>query len=154
MEKGVVLQSKKTSSSSAFVKHQEGKEKVVLSKEDLESFSSVVLTDSEGQPYCLIYDCDEIALVEGHCRYHYLLLWKKIRLRQNILEGDKFFKCIAEFTSKYSLNLLEKIFDDLKSEKDFQLFFEDMEEKKGNHRITSSIYGEKEEGVQSYAEED
>lgn len=79
----------------------------------------VVLTDAEGRVYCRVRDCDQISAVEGYCRYHYLLLWKKIQVRRKILVDGKLERYVEELTSRYPDKFLEMIRKDLRSEKDF-----------------------------------
>jgi hypothetical protein len=85
---------------------------------DLDS-AEIYLTDSEGRRLCRVRDCDQVANVEGYCRYHYLLLWKKIQIRKVILVDDKLEKYILALTKKYPDKFLEMIKKDLKTEKDF-----------------------------------
>ena len=90
--------------------------------EDDDSESAVAeiyLTDSEGRRLCRVRDCDQVANVEGYCRYHYLLLWKKIQIRKVILIDDKLEKYITALTTRYPDKFLEMIKKDLKTEKDF-----------------------------------
>lgn len=79
----------------------------------------VVLTDAEGRKYCRVRDCDQAASVESYCRYHYLLLWKKIQVRRKILTDGKLERYVEELTSRYPDKFLEMIRKDLRSEKDF-----------------------------------
>lgn len=78
-----------------------------------------VLTDAEGRPYCKVKDCDQIASVDSYCRYHYLLLWKKIQVRRKILMDGKLERYVEELTSRYPDKFLEMIRRDLRTEKDF-----------------------------------
>src|SRR5262245_40297301 len=43
-----------------------------------EAPEELILTDAEGRRFCRVRDCDQLAAVEGYCRFHYLLHWKKI----------------------------------------------------------------------------
>jgi hypothetical protein len=79
----------------------------------------VVLTDAEGRELCRVKDCDQPWGVEGYCRYHYLLFWKKIQNRKKILSEGKLEQYIEELTSRYPLKFLELIRKDLSSEPDF-----------------------------------
>lgn len=78
-----------------------------------------ILTDAEGRPYCKIKDCDQIATVEGYCRYHYLLLWKRIQVRRRILLDGKLERYVEELTSRYPDKFLDVIRKDLLNEKNF-----------------------------------
>ncbi len=79
----------------------------------------IILTDAEGRRYCKVKDCDQIASVEGYCRFHYLLLWKKIQVRRKILIDGKLERYVEELTARYPDKFLEMIRRDMKSEKDF-----------------------------------
>ena len=79
----------------------------------------IVLTDAEGRRYCRVRDCDQISSVEGYCRFHYLLLWKKIQVRRKILADGKLERYVDELTSRYPDKVLEMIRKDLRTEKDF-----------------------------------
>lgn len=79
----------------------------------------VILTDAEGRRYCKVKDCDQYAVVEDHCRFHYLLLWKKIQVRRRILIDGKLERYVEELTARYPDKFLEMIRKDLRSEKDF-----------------------------------
>lgn len=79
----------------------------------------VILTDAEGRRYCRVRDCDQIASVEGYCRYHYLLLWKRIQVRRKILVDGKLERYVEELTARYPDKFLEMIRKDLRTEKDF-----------------------------------
>ncbi len=79
----------------------------------------IVLTDAEGRRYCRVRDCDQISAVEGYCRYHYLLLWKKIQVRRKILVDGKLERYVEELTARYPDKFLEMIRKDLRTEKDF-----------------------------------
>ena len=69
----------------------------------------VVLTDAEGRRYCRVRDCDQISAVEAYCRFHYLLLWKRIQVRRRILADGKLERYVDELTSRYPDKFLEMI---------------------------------------------
>lgn len=79
----------------------------------------VILTDAEGNRYCRVRDCDQLAIVDAYCRYHYLLFWKKIQVRKKILTEGKLQKYIEDLTARYPDKFLEILRKDLRSEKDF-----------------------------------
>lgn len=107
----------------------------------------VILTDAEGRRYCKVKDCDQIASVEGYCRYHYLLLWKKIQVRRKILADGKLERYVEELTSRYPDKFLEMIRRDLKTEKDFLSAIAELEIDE------SAIDNEFEDEAQSYIDE-
>lgn len=109
----------------------------------------VYLTDSEGRRLCRVRDCDQVATVDGYCRYHYLLLWKKIQIRKSILLDGKLEKYVVDLTSRYPDKYLEAIRKDLRSEKDFLSAIQELE-------IDESALGElenQEEEQQQFSDE-
>jgi hypothetical protein len=79
----------------------------------------IYLTDAEGRRLCRIRDCDQAAIVETYCRFHYLQNWKRIQVRRKILADGKLDFYVDELTSRYPDKFLEMIRKDLKTEKDF-----------------------------------
>ncbi len=108
----------------------------------------IYLTDSEGRRLCRVRDCDQVSTVEGYCRYHYLLLWKKIQIRKHILIDGKLEKYVEDLMARYPDKFLEVIKKDLKTEKDFISVIQEME-------IDESALAENdnEDEVQSFADE-
>lgn len=92
-----------------------------------EGGDDIILTDAEGRRYCRVKDCDQIGTVDAYCRYHYLLLWKKIQVRKKILTDGKLERYIEELTSRYPDKFLEVIRRDLRTEKDFVSAIQEME---------------------------
>ncbi|MFN7903566.1 MAG: hypothetical protein ACK5P5_00130 [Pseudobdellovibrionaceae bacterium] len=115
--------------------------------EDSNEPEEIILTDAEGRRYCRVRDCDQISAVEGYCRYHYLLLWKKIQVRKKILVDGKLEKYVEELTSRYPDKFLEMIKKDLKTEKDFLSVIAELEIDE------SAIENEFEDDAQSFADE-
>ncbi|OFZ11413.1 MAG: hypothetical protein A2Z20_04860 [Bdellovibrionales bacterium RBG_16_40_8] len=87
----------------------------------------VVLTDAEGRRYCRATDCDQIGLVDGYCRYHYLFYWKKIQNRKKILADGKLERYIDELTARYTDKFIELLRKDLRTEKDFMSAMQELE---------------------------
>lgn len=87
----------------------------------------VILTDAEGRRYCRVRDCDQIAMVDSYCRFHYLLLWKKIQIRKKILADGKLERYVEELTARYPDKFLEVIRRDLRTEKDFLSAIQELE---------------------------
>lgn len=92
---------------------------VALEIQSLVSDQEVVLTDAEGRRFCRAADCDQLAQVDAYCRYHYLLLWKKIQNRKKIIADGKLMNYIEELTARYSDKFIELLRKDLRTEKDF-----------------------------------
>jgi len=87
----------------------------------------IALRDAEGRLYCRMRECDELATVDGYCRFHYLKLWKRIQLRKKILTDGKLEKYIEELTLRYPDKYIEMIREDLKSEKGFLAAIQELE---------------------------
>ncbi len=113
-----------------------------------EKDEEIYLTDSEGRRLCKVRDCDQISKVEGYCRYHYLLLWKKIQTRKHILIDGKLEKYVEDLMARYPDKFVEVIKKDLKTEKDFLSVIQELE-------IDESALNEAEsdEEVQSFTDE-
>ena len=107
----------------------------------------IVLTDAEGRRYCRVKDCDQLASVDGYCRYHYLLFWKKIQVRKKILTEGKLERYIEELTARYPDKFLDVLRKDLRSEKEFQAAIQELEIDESNTE------GEFEDEAQTYIDE-
>ncbi|MNK08018.1 hypothetical protein D3C87_259410 [compost metagenome] len=90
-----------------------------VAEERAKGDEEVFLTDAEGNRYCRARDCDQIAVVDAYCRYHYLMFWKHIQVRKKILMDGKLERYVEELTSRYPDKFLEMIRRDLRTEKDF-----------------------------------
>lgn len=99
----------------------------LIAKTDDKDSEEIVLLDAEGRRYCRARDCDQAAIVESYCRYHYLLFWRKIQNRKKILMDGKLDRYIEELTARYPDKFLEMIRRDLRTEKDFLAAIQEME---------------------------
>ncbi len=107
----------------------------------------VVLTDAEGRRYCRVKDCDQVAVVDAYCRYHYLLFWKKIQVRKKILSEGKLERYIEELTARYPDKFLDMLRKDLRSEKEFLAAIQELEIDE------SAVENEFEEETQTFIDE-
>jgi hypothetical protein len=123
------------------------KEEVIAVVEEPQEEAEIILTDAEGRRYCRVKECDQVAMVEGYCRYHYLLFWKRIQVRKKILSEGKLERYVEELTSRYPDKYLEMIRKDLKSEKDFVGAIQELEIDE------SSVDNEYEDEAQNFIEE-
>lgn len=110
-------------------------------------YEDIELTDAEGNKLCRSRDCDQIATVDGYCRYHYLLFWKNIQVRKKILQDGKLNRYIEELTSRYPDKFLEMIRRDLRSQKDFMAAIQELEIDESNLDVDF------EEDTQSFIDE-
>lgn len=92
-----------------------------------EGTDEVVLTDAEGRRHCRSTDCDQIGVVDGYCRYHYLFYWRKIQNRKKVLADGELERYIEELTVKYADIFIELLRKDLRTEKDFQAAIQELE---------------------------
>lgn len=117
------------------------KEKVIKAKEEVVEVvveakvvqQELILTDAEGRRLCKVKDCDQPAVVEGYCRYHYLFFWKKIQNRKKILSEGKLEQYIEELTARYPLKFIELIRKDLGTEADFMGAIQELDIDEGNN---------------------
>lgn len=107
----------------------------------------VVLTDAEGRRYCRVRECDQIAMVDAYCRFHYLNNWKKIQIRKRILLDGKLKSYLEELTQRYPDKYLEMIHRDLQTEQDFLAAIQELE------IDDSSLDTEYEDEAQNYIQE-
>jgi hypothetical protein len=87
----------------------------------------VVLTNAEGKQYCRVHDCDNEGNTDSYCRFHYLALWKRNKIKAKILQGGKLDKYIEDLTNRYPDKYLEMLRKDLTSEKDFAMIVAEMD---------------------------
>lgn len=107
----------------------------------------IYLTDADGNRYCRAKDCDQIAAVDAYCRFHYLLYWKRIQVRNKILADGKFGKYVEELTARYPDKFLEMIRRDLRTQKDFLSAIQELEIDESENQ------SEGEEETQSFIDE-
>lgn len=117
----------KTGAKMAKAPVEEVVEAPVEAVDEEEVVEEVILTDAEGRRYCRVKDCDQLASVDGYCRYHYLLYWKKIQVRKKILTEGKLERYIEELTARYPDKFLDMLRKDLKSEKEFLAAIQELE---------------------------
>lgn len=102
-------------------------DEVWVEEDKAASDDEIFLTDAEGRRYCRARDCDQIAIVDAYCRFHYLMFWKKIQVRKKILQDGKLERYVEELTSRYPDKFLEMIRRDLRTEKDFLAAIQELE---------------------------
>ena len=93
----------------------------------VQTVEEIILTDADGRRYCRVKDCDQAAVVEAYCRYHYLLYWKKIQVRKKILDEGRLERYIEELTARYPDKFLDMLRKDLRSEKEFLAAIQELE---------------------------
>lgn len=111
----------------AKVKEQQAKGAEAPAEAQAEEAAEIVLTDSEGRRFCRVKDCDQVATVDGYCRFHYLQFWKKIQVRKKILSEGKLERYIEDLTARYPDKFLDMLRKDLRSEKEFLAAIQELE---------------------------
>lgn len=124
-----------------------GRKKAEVEATPVEPEEEIVLLDAEGRRYCRVKDCDQSAMVEGYCRYHYLLFWKNIQVRKKILTEGKLERYIEELTARYPDKYLEMLKKDLRSEKEFLAAIQELEIDE------AAVDGDFEDEAQNYLDE-
>ncbi len=107
----------------------------------------IVLLDADGRRYCRVKDCDQASMVEGYCRYHYLLFWKNIQVRKTILTEGKLERYIEDLTARYPDKYLDMLRKDLRSEKEFLAAIQELEIDE------AAVDGDFEDEAQNYLDE-
>jgi hypothetical protein len=100
---------------------------VIAATDVIATDDDIILTDAEGRRYCRATDCDQLGVVDGYCRYHYLYFWKKIQNRKKILADGKLDRYVEELTARYADKFLEMLRKDLRTEKDFIAAIQELE---------------------------
>lgn len=127
-KKAISKQSKKKAPSKK-VKASEKKEKEnpeLLSSKAKQEEKEIVLTNDEGIPYCRGHSCDQLANVEGYCRYHYLLLWNRLKERKKILDSGELKIYIQEFSERYPEKCMSYLVKDMRTDKSFSLVVQEL----------------------------
>ncbi len=60
--------------------------------------------------------CENLALISGYCRLHYIKNWKKIKQKQALLSNGRFRQYIHELVFKYPDKYIEAVRQDLMSD--------------------------------------
>lgn len=68
---------------------------------------------------CLEKFCENLQTTMGHCRYHYIKNWKRLKKKRAILKEGKLQEYIEELISKYPTKYIEAIMQDIQGEKQF-----------------------------------
>ncbi|MES2962906.1 MAG: hypothetical protein V4760_03380 [Bdellovibrionota bacterium] len=129
------------------VKGAKGRKKADEAPAQAEPEEEIVLLDADGRRYCRVKDCDQASMVEGYCRYHYLLFWKNIQVRKKILTEGKLERYIEELTARYPDKYLDMLKKDLRSEKEFLAAIQELEIDE------AAVDGDFEDEAQNYLDE-
>ena len=86
----------------------------------------ILIKDVEGRRYCHDENCDQPAVTDIYCRYHYLLLWKYLQTKKKLLDSKYLFNTIEELINLLGEEVLLFILRDLKNEKSFEIAAKEM----------------------------
>ncbi len=75
---------------------------------------------------CFGEGCDNLAILNGFCRLHYIKNWKKLIKKKEVLTEGKLQEQIQAIMEKYPLKDLESIFNDLTNDKRFNKVLKDL----------------------------
>ena len=109
------------------VKHR----KILELKKELEYLNKrdqkeVLIKDAEGRSYCQDEHCDQPAVTDIYCRYHYLALWKYLQTKKQFSENKYLFHTINNIVNSLGEEALQFILRDLKNEKSFEVVAKEM----------------------------
>ena len=93
---------------------------------NLDKKDEIPIKDAEGRLYCYDENCDQPAVTDIYCRYHYLALWQYLRIRKQLLESKYLVTTIQEILASCGEGALHFLLRDLKSEKTFELATKEM----------------------------
>ena len=105
--------------------------KILELKKELEYLSKrnneeIIIKDVEGRRYCHDENCDQPAVTEIYCRYHYLVSWKYLQMKKKLLENKYLAHTIEELISLFGEGALHFVLRDFKNEKSFEVATKEM----------------------------
>lgn len=105
--------------------------KILELKKELEYLSKrnneeILIKDVEGRRYCHDENCDQPAVTDIYCRYHYLAFWKYLQMKKKLLENKYLSHTIEELISLFGEGALHFVLRDLKNEKSFEMATKEM----------------------------
>ena len=107
------------------------KRKILELKKELEYLNKrdqkeVLPQNVEGISYCKYENCDQPAVTDGYCRYHYLVLWKYLQTKKQFSEDQYLFHTMQNIIKSLGEESLQFILRDLKNEKTFEAVAKEM----------------------------
>ena len=86
-----------------------------------------LIKDAEGRLYCQHETCDQPAVTDSYCRYHYIALWRHLQTKKNLLENNYLLASIRELVKIFGEPCLHFILRDCKNEKIFESAIREMQ---------------------------
>ena len=117
------------------------KRKIMEFKKELENLNKkkqeeVLIRDAEGRLYCHDEKCDQPAVTDIYCRYHYLALWKYLQTKKKLLEEKYLSHTIQELIKSFGEGALHFTMRDFKNEKTFEMAAREMSFSTGKEEDT------------------
>ena len=92
-----------------------------------EKEKKVPLKNSEGRQYCAEENCDQPAVTGDYCRLHYIMVWRLIKDKNEILSQNKLKTWVGEIIENHRRQaVLDYMVRDLSNEKDFSSALSEM----------------------------
>lgn len=118
--------------------------KILELKKELEYLSKrnneeILIKDVEGRRYCHDENCDQPAVTDIYCRYHYLVSWKYLQMKKKLLENKYLVHTIEELISLFGEGALHFVLRDLKNEKSFEVATKEMSFSTGKEKEEEGI---------------
>ena len=129
--KKTVKKKEKTVSSQKSAFSNIDKRRILEFKKELDEIQKrqeeeVVIKDAEGRRYCKDEHCDQPAVTDVYCRYHYLSLWKFLQDRKKLFKNQHIDKTIKTLVASFGDMALLFLIRDFKSEKNFETAIKEM----------------------------
>ena len=107
------------------------KRKILELRKELDNLNkkskeAVLIKDAEGRFYCCDDNCDQPAVTNMYCRYHYLALWKYLQTRKKLSEDKYLTNTIQGLIKSFGENVLHFVMRDFKNEKTFEIAIKEM----------------------------
>ncbi len=107
------------------------KRKILELKKELENLNKktqeeVSIKDAEGRSYCQDENCDQPAVTDKYCRYHYLSLWKYRQTRKKLLDEKYLENSIKNLIKSFGERVVGFVLRDCRNEKAFEIVAREM----------------------------
>ena len=79
-----------------------------------------MIKDAQGRRYCHDEHCDQPAVTDIYCRYHYLALWSQIQNRKKLLDEGYLLQTTHHLIRHFGENVLSFMLNDLRNDKSFE----------------------------------
>lgn len=84
-----------------------------------EAIYSLTFFEEVENDECREKNCENLPILSGYCRLHYIKNWKVLQKKKEILIEGKLQKYVEELIQKYPVKYIEEMLQDLKDDRDF-----------------------------------